>query len=1356
MAINSSKQYIIAIGASAGGLEAISAFFDHTPLDGVTYILIQHLSPDFKSQMKQILSKHSKLQIIETTHDTKIESNKVYLIPSSDFMQIEDGKLLLSDKKDKPRPHMTIDHFFISLAKEQGNKAISIILSGNGNDGTKGAEAIRKAGGIVMVQDPATAAYKEMPLAAIAGTIVDDILPPKDMPRYIENYAKKAEIRESSFPEEQEISENGHIEIINLIKETLPFDFTNYKYPTILRRIKRRMEQHHIEDVTNYYTFLQQNPEEIELLANDFLIGVTCFFRDPDAFTMIEEKVITAIVNHKDPGDIIKVWVAGCATGEEAYSLAILIREYLDQKQLQTEVKIFATDISKSSLEFASKGVYAAALVKSIKPDRLKFFNREGDHYKIKPEIRKMLIFAQHDLAKNPPYCNIDLISCRNLLIYMNATLQKKVFSMMYFGLKKDGYLFLGPSESAAVLQNNFTEISSKWNILKRNKNGSTIRFDIFPSPVIEGIKNTTMEISKKTIAPLSKLAATDEINKALLEESGFRGVCTDENLKVIYAFGDPAIYLKNELFNFDLNELIPDHLAIAFKAAAHKSLKLDKRVILKNLEFEIKNEPLKRIIDLVIKPFLVARSTTKLLLVLFLDKKEKKEGDSHVLDNNISQLTTEYVTNLENELAESKHQLEVAHDWIASSNENMQSFNEELLSANEEMQSANEELQSLNEELQTINKEQHYTNAELAELNDDLNNYFRSNSNGQLFVDHDLLLKKFSPAAVEHINIRESDIGRPISNITTNIKMDGWIDDIKKVMLSNTTIVREASSEKGKIYQIMTMPYVRKNSTKASGAIISFYDITELKNLSSRIVISHEDLLKKNEEITEVNAELLERNEQLNNSKRYTEEIFNTIHDPLVILDKELKVLRASEGFFHIFKVKEEETQGAFLYDLGNKQWDIAALRFQLENILPQEGHFKAFEVDHVFHQIGRRIMRLTARQFDTHNQEKLILLAIHDITDKRKVEEGLAEAEQLLKESKERLHFAIESAGIGAWDFNPSTNELIWDNRCKELFGLSHEDYIDNSIFVAHIAPEDRAMVAQKMDDALKGISDGEFNTEYRVLSSKDQKQRWIKSKGKAYFNSQNQAIRFIGTVLDISIEKTQEENIKELLLKKDEFISIASHELKTPITSLKAALQLLVRMKDNPSPTMLPILLDQSTKSMEKVTSLIDDLLNVTRLNEGQIELNKSTFNIAALLNACCPHVRIAGKHELILEGDETTEVFADENRIDQVVVNLVNNAVKYAPLSRNIYMIISKENGMTKISIKDGGPGIPEEKRLYLFDRYYRTDYQGGQYSGLGLGLYICSEIIKRHGGNIGVDSEIGKGTSFWFTLPSDNN
>jgi two-component system CheB/CheR fusion protein len=834
------KQYIIAIGASAGGLEAISAFFDYTPLDAVSYILIQHLSSDFKSQMSQILSRHTKLEVIDVTDDVIVQSNKVYLIPSSNFMVIKNGQLILSEKKDKPRPHLTIDHFFASLAEERGDRAIGIILSGTGNDGSKGILAIKKAGGIAIVQDPETANFSEMPLAAIATGCADMVLSPEAMPQVIEEYVKDGILETLADHNNHEINETELAGIVSLIKGNLPLDFSEYKRPTILRRIKRRMAQHNFSGVTKYYEFLRDNPKEIEILANDFLIGVTSFFRDPEAFKIIEKTVIPDIID-KNKSDVLKIWVAGCATGEEAYSLAILVSEYLTKTQKSLEVKIFATDINKAALDIASKGEYADSIQKAMSKERLEqFFTNDGATYKVRHEIRKMLIFAQHDLAKNPPYCNIDMISCRNLLIYMNSVLQRKVFSMMHFGLKKDGYLFLGPSESAAVLKADFSEISNKWNILKSNKSGRTVRFDAFSSPVIEGVKTSRMEVSKKTFMPVSKFAVADEINLAILEESGFSGICTDENLTVIQSFGDPSVYLKNEIFNFNLNDLLPDDVSIAFKAAAHKALKLNERVVLSGLNLDGKSS---HQVNIIIKPFFIAKSAEKLLLILFTENKGKAKEKNTFKVAGVEQLSKEHLISLEKELAEAKHNLEVAYERIESSNENMQSFNEELLSANEEMQSANEELQSVNEELQTINKEHQVTNTELTELNDDMNNYFRSNINGQLF-------EKYSPGAVKHINIRESDIGRPLSNITTNIKFETLTEDIKQVMLDGETIIREAESSDGKIYQVMTMPYLRTNSKKADGAIISFYDISELKKLLKQLDISNASLMRINADL--------------------------------------------------------------------------------------------------------------------------------------------------------------------------------------------------------------------------------------------------------------------------------------------------------------------------------------------------------------------------------------------------------------------------------------------------------------------------------------------------------------------------
>jgi len=1315
MAKITNEQYIIAIGASSGGLEAISVFFDHTPLDSVSYVVVQHLSPDFKSQMVKILSRHTELEVIEATHNTPVLSNKVYLIPSTDFMGIEGGELVLHDKIDQPRPHMTIDYFFNSLAMERGDKAIGIILSGTGRDGAAGIEAVKNAGGMVIVQDPATAGFNEMPFSALNTGCADLVLSPEAMPQVIENYVTHGTVRlvEDGDDGIADISRTELDAVILLIKERLPLDFTDYKRPTIIRRIKRRMIQHQFSMIGEYLNFLKGSAKEMELLAQDFLISVTSFFRDPDAFDLLENEVIPEIVA-RNIGDVLKIWVAGCATGEEAYSIAMLIQEHLLRIGKHIDVKIFATDINKAALDIASKAVYKSAIEKMVSPERLaKFFTKEGYGYKVSPDIRKMLIFAQHDLVKNPPYCNIDLISCRNLLIYMNTTLQTKVLSMMHFGLKKNGYLFLGPSENAAILETEFKAISNKWNIFECNKSGRTASFNSVLSPVIDLVKSSTISGIKDLPASVSKLAVATELNRAILEESGYSGVCVNAELTVVQSFGNPARFLKNELFNFNLNALLPDPVLVVFKAAAHKALKTNKRIVINSLYYEMTDGHGK--VDIVLKPFLAEHGTASQLLILFIEHGKVEVEKNVIRLADVNELTKEHLISLEAELTLARHNLIVADDRIASSNENIQSFNEELLSANEEMQSANEELQSLNEELQTINKEQQVTNAELSESNNDLNNYFRSNVNGQLFVDRELLLKKYSPSAVKHINIRPSDIGRPLSNITTNIDLATLIPDIRSVLETEQTVVREAISTDGKIYQVTTIPYLRADSKIADGAIVSFYDISELKN-----------------------------------SMKYAEEMFNTIHDPLVILDKNLRVIRATDGFYRMFKVTEEETQGNFFYELGNQQWNIPVLKHQLETILPEQGSFKAFEVSHIFNSIGAKVVRITARQFDTHTREKLILLAIHDLSDARKVEAGLAEAERLLEESKERLHFAIESAGIGTWDYNPDTRELIFDHRSRELFGLLTEGTIDYGMLIAAVHPDDVTYADQTINDTLNGDLNGDFNLEFRT-AGKDKKIRWIKSKGKAYFNEAKIATRFIGTVLDISMEKASEETTKGLLLKKDEFISIASHELKTPVTSLKASLQLLSRMQDK-DVTKATRLIDQSTKSMEKITSLIDDLLNVTRMNEGQLRLDKTPFIIADVLDSCCGHVRSAGIYELIVQGDFDLKMYADEHQIEQVVVNLVNNAVKYAPDYKKIFLIIEKEGSSAKISVKDGGPGIPEDQRMHLFEKYYRADHSGTLYSGLGLGLYISSEIVKRHGGMIGVDSIMGSGSTFWFTIP----
>ncbi|GGH01117.1 sensor histidine kinase [Mucilaginibacter phyllosphaerae] len=526
-----------------------------------------------------------------------------------------------------------------------------------------------------------------------------------------------------------------------------------------------------------------------------------------------------------------------------------------------------------------------------------------------------------------------------------------------------------------------------------------------------------------------------------------------------------------------------------------------------------------------------------------------------------------------------------------------------------------------------------------------------------------------------------------------------------------------------------------------------------EKQIINEELETSKEELQSINEEIMSINEALSDRNDELTYARTFTDGIINTIGDPLIILDENLRVKQATSGFYKKFKVNEAETEGRYIYDLGNQQWDIPALRTMLESILPQQKVVLNYEVTHVFPTIGRKIMNLNARQLEKMNGELLILLAVIDITDKRKIEEGLAEVEKLFAESKERLKLAVVAAGLGTWDYNTLTGELICDLRCKEMFSLSAADSITYTQFINLIHVEDRQKVDRALKRALSGLDKGEYDQEFRTAETQSKKVKWLKFKGKAYFDDLGEAYRFVGTSLDITVQKMLDDATIELLKQKDDFMSIASHELKTPITSLNASLQLLDKMKADHGTPMVTKLVAMANKSMQRVSTLIEDLLNVSKLNQGQLHLEKTIFSIDELISGCCNHVRVQGNYEIKTSGLKNLQVYADEGRIDQILVNLVNNAVKYAPLSKQIIIHVEKADAMVKISVIDKGPGIAPEMIPHLFDRYYRVDKSGTQYSGLGLGLYICAEIIKKLGGQIGVDSELGKGSSFWFTLPS---
>lgn len=835
--------HIIAIGASAGGMEEINLFFDHTPLDGVSYVIVQHLSPDFKSRMVELLGKHSKLVVKEAEHGMRINCNEVYLIPHDKFMTIRDSNLYLTDKENVKGPHLTINTFFNSLAADYGKKAIGIILSGLGSDGTDGIRDIKKAGGMVIARNPATSAFESMPSSAIATGMVDFVLEPALMPAAIEEYVKnEGELHTDNADDEKNLKA-----IIELIKEKSPLDFSDYKQTTILRRTKRRASYGNFTTLAGYLGFLRESPQEVDALSKDFLISVTSFFRDAAAFEFIETKVLPEILKKLSSGEELKLWVAGCATGEEVYSLAMLVCEQIKDEFAATVVKIFATDIDSVALAYAGKGVYNQNIEKDISAERLeKHFIKEGHHYRVKPDIRRMVIFAQHDLVKNPPYCNMHLISCRNLLIYMTPVLQKKIFTMLLFGLKMNGYLFLGSSENPMPILKNLEVVHKKWKIYRNLETKRGVSFDAFSLPDLLDIKRTPARFSPGPDANNSNPALAEAMNQSLAGEMDYLSVCINENNQVVKSYGDTSRFLLQKHFTSDLTELLPKPLAVAFNALNIKALKTNKMVSASGIKIKQGKVVLK--VNLSVSP-LEVKGEQKLLTVTFREDQTGAPVQQNTAFDEKTYLD-QYTKNLEDEVKELKEKLNLSYERLDASNENMQSFNEELISANEEMQSTNEEMQSVNEELHTINADYQLKNKELLEINDDLNNYFRSNINGQLFINNDLELMKFSPGTVKQINLLETDIGRPLSNISTNIKMETLIEDIKKVLAEGIVITKEIETNNGRWYQSMTMPYVQQADNKNNGAIITFNDITALKT-------AQQELDQKNKTLLRINADL-------------------------------------------------------------------------------------------------------------------------------------------------------------------------------------------------------------------------------------------------------------------------------------------------------------------------------------------------------------------------------------------------------------------------------------------------------------------------------------------------------------------
>jgi two-component system CheB/CheR fusion protein len=858
---------VVGIGASAGGLAAFEAFFSGMPSDqdpGMAFVLVQHLAPDHKSILSDLIRRYTRMQVFEVEDGMAVKINCAYIIPPNCDMAFLNGSLQLLEPLAPRGQRLPIDFFFQSLADDQREHAVGIVLSGTGSDGTAGARAIKDAGGMVMVQNTASSEFDGMPRSAIATGLVDYQLPPAEMPAQLIKYAAHAfgKLPRAGMPATPK-TESALKKIFVLLRAQVGHDFSQYKPSTIYRRIERRMAVHQLESIDGYVKFLQQTPPEVDALFRDLLIGVTNFFRDPDAFTALEAQVIPQLFADKPAGSTVRVWSTGCSTGEEAYSLAILLVERMEALKQSYTVQVFATDIDSRAIATARAGQYPASIAADLTPERLaRFFTLEpgGQTYRIHKGIRDLLVFSEQDLIKDPPFSKLDLICCRNLLIYLDANLQKKIIPLFHYALNPTGLLFLGSSEGVGEFDNLFAVLDRKAKIYRRKEDllgAQRSNLSRFMAPVTATDVSLPSRGALKVALP-AKLPLRELMEQALLRHIAPASALVNAAGDIVYLHGRTGMYLEPTAGEAGIQNILKmarDGLRPALSTALHQAVSTHATSVVPGVR--VKTNGHHTLVNLSVLPVATASPSAAdaphapLYLVMLEDAPERAEVAVAAADGTGKPLAPDAEARIDaltqelrakDEYLQSTHEeLESSNEELKSSNEEMQSVNEELQSTNEELETSKEELQSVNEELATVNTELQTKVTDLSRANNDMNNLLAGTGVGTVFVDHQLRILRFTPAASAIIHLIVSDVGRPMAHIVSNlVGYTSLVADIQLVLDNLIPIEREVQTPEDHYYTLRIQPY-RTLDNVIEGAVISFVDITE-------VVKTREALHKANE----------------------------------------------------------------------------------------------------------------------------------------------------------------------------------------------------------------------------------------------------------------------------------------------------------------------------------------------------------------------------------------------------------------------------------------------------------------------------------------------------------------------------
>lgn len=1364
MALNK-DHYVVAIGASAGGLEAIHEFFDHmSESANISFVIIQHLSSDYKSLLVELVSRHTSMKVFEAENGLVIQKNCIYVIPNNKHITLQKNKLLLEEKNNPHSPNNAIDTFLYSLAKDKANRAIAVILSGTGSDGTRGIEAIKSAGGMVIAQDPSSAKFDGMPNSAIHSGFVDQVVPPSLIPEEIMNYIRQPFIRQHPF------SESDLEEIFRLIHHSVGFDFHYYKLPTITRRISRRMMQLKIDSVEEYLKLLRTDEEECRHLGNDFLIGVTRFFRDGAAYEILNHQAIERIVAAKTDHESIKVWVCACSTGEEAYSIAILINESISASGKNIHLKLFATDIDEAGIEIASKGIYPAGIIERDVDVSLlhKYFIKKDGNYHISSVIRKQIVFAKHDIVHDPPFINNDLVSCRNMLIYMNPQLQQKIFSLLMFSLSKHGYLFLGPSEHSTYIRENVEEVSNKWKIYRKIKD-SRITSQHLPNIVARqpGTRDLRPRNSPSGHRPLP---IWDAVKDAMNDDLEIAAFFIDRSCNIRESAGNYERFLELPKKNLQLNLLgmVPQELYFLLSSEIKKAWKSHSTSRLKNLK--VQKNGAWFLWQILIKPM-----EPYTLVVITESESPAAPAPVHHHDS-LNPRDDEYIADLQKELEELKINLDIAVEDLETTNEELQSSNEELLSANEELQSSNEELQSLNEELHTLNTEHQLKIKELIELNDDLNNYFRSTDIAQIFLDKNLNIRKFNQASAKMINFIDSDIGRPLVHISNNIQYDNFIQDVHHVLEKNGSVEREISLQNGRHLLMRIFPYLNRENQN-NGIVITFVDITTLTQLNNTI-------------------------RAVLNSSPGAILAFNAERQGKTITDFRLQLANEAAGSF--LNINVEDLTGASL------KRDFPALA-----VLPlYDQYVRVVETDILFHKdvffedrqkwfdliVVKMMDGFVATFSDITSKKKAIqklkknyveLITVKDnmkLTNEQ-LEIKVRERTRALTFSEERFRLVARATNDALWDWDLVNNSVWWGETFYKMFGYEQQgETTDRNFWLSKVHPDER----QRANDAIyEAINSGksQWSLEYRFLRS-DGSYSHILDRGYIMQNELGTPYRMLGSMFDVTDLKNAEQKLStmnEQLEQKvtertmeleqindaleisnndlQQFASVASHDLQEPLRKIEMFSKMVLESMHPEPDSPRKKYMEKIIISSSRMRSLVNDILNYSRLssNDNNFEITDLNEVLRETLEDFELTIR---EKSAIIDVVELPRIEANSGQIRQVFHNLISNALKFSKagiqpcltvscqrIAKKSFASPASENGpFYMLEIRDNGIGFDQEFANNIFNLFQRL-HSKDKFEGTGIGLAITKKIIDKHNGLIQAQSVENEGTCFTIILPS---